>query len=40
MREKYRVDRILILPFYRLVTRLRGAASATGDTVRLAITPR
>jgi uncharacterized protein len=38
MAEKYRVDRVLILPVYRLVTKLRGKASGEGDTAYLAIT--
>ena len=38
MAAKYRVDRVLILPLYRLVTRLRGR-SQDGASVYLAITP-
>lgn len=38
MARKYRIDRILILPVYRLVQRLRGAGSGN-DEVALAITP-
>lgn len=38
MARKYRIDRILILPLYRLVQRLRGAPVATAEVV-LAITP-
>jgi len=38
MAEKYRVDRILILPIYRLVLKLRGK-SYGGDEAYLAITP-
>jgi hypothetical protein len=38
LKRKYRIDRILILPLYRAVQRLRGAP--TGNTnVALAITP-
>lgn len=40
MARKYRVDRILILPLYRLVTRLRGkAVSGRDEAAYLAITP-
>ncbi len=40
MAEKYRVDRILILPVYRLVLKLRGkGASQTGSNAYLAIEP-
>jgi len=40
MAEKYRVDRILILPIYRLMLKLRGKASADARTgAYLAITP-
>jgi uncharacterized protein len=35
---KYRIDRILILPLYRAVQRLRGAPAGTAEVV-LAITP-
>ena len=38
MARKYRVDRILILPVYNLVQRLRGTRPS-GDGVVLAITP-
>jgi uncharacterized protein len=38
MAEKYRVDRILVLPIYRLVMKLRGKAYG-GDEAYLAITP-
>ena len=38
MSRKYRIDRLLILPIYRLVQRLRGVHGAPGDAV-LAITP-
>jgi uncharacterized protein len=38
MARKYRVDRVLILPLYRLVQRLRGHPVGTEDVV-LAITP-
>jgi uncharacterized protein len=37
MARKYRVDRMLILPIYRLVQRLRGRQSS-GDEAALAIT--
>ena len=40
MAEKYRVDRILILPIYRLVTKLRRQPAGDSRTgVYLAITP-
>jgi hypothetical protein len=40
MAEKYRVDRILILPIYRLVMKLRGKpVSEPGTGAYLAITP-
>jgi PPOX class probable F420-dependent enzyme len=40
MAEKYRVDRLLILPVYRLVTRLRGKPAADDRSgAHLAITP-
>ena len=40
MARKYRVDRVLILPVYRLVTRLRGnAVDASRSGAYLAITP-
>ena len=38
MARKYRVDRILILPLYRLVQRLRGKRGS-GEEAVLAITP-
>jgi uncharacterized protein len=38
MARKYRVDRVLILPFYHLVQRLRGKR-LPGEGVVLAITP-
>ena len=38
MNRKYRTDRLLILPIYRLVQRLRGVHGAPSDAV-LAITP-
>ena len=38
MARKYRVDRVLILPLYRAIQRLRGA-SAGAAGVALAITP-
>lgn len=38
MARKYRVDRVLILPIYRLVQRLRGAGG-NDEVVALAITP-
>lgn len=38
MARKYRVDRVLILPLYRAVQRLRGAPVGTAG-VALAITP-
>lgn len=37
--EKYRIDKILILPLYRLVTRLRGKSSGATETAYLAIRP-
>ena len=36
--RKYRVDRVLILPVYRLIQRLRGSAVGT-EGVALSITP-
>jgi len=36
--RKYRVDRVLLLPIYRVVQRLRGARTG-GASVALAITP-
>ena len=36
--RKYRVDRVLILPIYRALQRLRGARAETAEVV-LAITP-
>ena len=38
MARKYRIDRVLILPLYRAVQRLRGAPAGTAG-VALAITP-
>jgi uncharacterized protein len=38
MARKYRVDRVLILPIYRALQRLRGARAGTAEVV-LAITP-
>lgn len=39
--RKYRVDRVVVLPIYRLVMRLRGRGSRTDEhPVVLAITPR
>lgn len=41
MAQKYRVDRVLILPIYRLVMRLRGRGGRASDKpVVLAIRPR
>ncbi|MGA6948820.1 MAG: PPOX class F420-dependent oxidoreductase [Solirubrobacterales bacterium] len=39
MARKYRLDRILILPIYRAVQRLRGRSATGTDPVFLAITP-
>jgi PPOX class probable F420-dependent enzyme len=39
MAKKYRVDRVLVLPLYRLVTRLRGKSTSDADAAYLAITP-
>ena len=39
MARKYRVDRVLIVPIYRLVQRLRGRLPPNPDPVFLAITP-
>jgi len=39
MARKYRADKILILPLYRLVQRLRGASTGRPANVALAITP-
>ena len=39
MAPKYRLDKILILPIYRAVQRLRGRSTAEADSVVLAITP-
>ena len=40
MARKYRVDKILVLPLYRLVTRLRGKpVGGPGNEAYLAITP-
>jgi PPOX class probable F420-dependent enzyme len=38
MARKYRIDRVLILPVYRAVQRLRGARAGTAE-VAIAITP-
>ena len=38
LKRKYRIDRVLILPLYRMVQRLRGARTG-GANVALAITP-
>jgi PPOX class probable F420-dependent enzyme len=38
MARKYRLDRVLILPIYRAIRRLRGDASGT-DEIMLSITP-
>jgi PPOX class probable F420-dependent enzyme len=38
MARKYRIDRVLILPIYRAVQRLRGARAGTTE-VAIAITP-
>ena len=38
MARKYRIDRVLILPIYRALRRLRGTAVST-DEITLAITP-
>jgi uncharacterized protein len=37
MADKYRIDRIVILPLYRLVTRLRGKSPGGAETAYLAI---
>jgi hypothetical protein len=37
--RKYRVDRVFILPVYRLVQRLRGRRASETKPVWLAITP-
>jgi PPOX class probable F420-dependent enzyme len=39
MARKYRLDRILILPIYRAVQRIRGRSTSETDPVVLAITP-
>ena len=39
MARKYRVDRVLVLPIYRLYQRLRGTAPRGGNPVVLSITP-
>jgi PPOX class probable F420-dependent enzyme len=39
MAEKYRIDRILILPIYRLVMKLRRKPAFAGEEAYLAITP-
>ncbi len=39
--QKYRIDRVIVYPLYRLLTRLRGRGSKTHEPpVTLAITPR
>lgn len=38
IKHKYRVDRVLLLPFYNLVQRLRGVPTG-GPIVTLALTP-
>jgi hypothetical protein len=38
MAEKYRLDKILILPLYRLVTKLCGKSTRGDETAYLAIT--
>ena len=38
MAEKYRIDRVLILPVYRFVLRLRGKRTDEGDSAYLALT--
>ncbi len=37
MAEKYRVDRILVLPLYRLVTKLRGKSTGGDESAYLAL---
>jgi PPOX class probable F420-dependent enzyme len=39
MAQKYRMDRIFILPIYNLIQRLRHRGSPSGEEVVLAITP-
>ncbi len=39
MARKYRLDKILILPIYRAVQRIRGRPTAEADSVVVAITP-
>lgn len=39
MARKYRLDKILILPIYRAVQRIRGRSTTATDPVVLAITP-
>ncbi len=39
MARKYRLDKILILPIYRAVQRIRGRRTTETDPVVLAITP-
>jgi hypothetical protein len=39
MARKYRLDKILILPIYRAVQRIRGRSTTEADSVVLAITP-
>ena len=40
MARKYRLDKVLILPIYRAVQRIRGRPGTATDPVVLAITPR
>lgn len=39
MKRKYRVDRVLVLPLYRALMRLRGKQQPGGKPASLAITP-
>jgi PPOX class probable F420-dependent enzyme len=39
MARKYRLERVLILPLYRVVQRIRGRRARGKDSVFLAITP-
>jgi PPOX class probable F420-dependent enzyme len=39
MARKYRLERVLILPLYRIVQRIRGRRARGKDSVFLAITP-
>jgi len=39
MKQKYALDRIVILPVYRLIQRVRGKPTDRGDAVVLSITP-